>query len=183
MKMMKNTTWLRIFPIVLGLMLTLAGCKPKIIFLDTNRTELEEAEVPLKMVQFYNDKEIILRRKASSRDIKESGGRMIEIDGDQIQEIRIRRNTPCIITGIKGNKLVVRFETGEGKTLRFYKNTKGAYQIDADEWISRRGQVEYAGLDFEIQEPSNDVLLLFREKRHFRSNPESRTIKGQKAHR
>lgn len=163
--------------------LSFSSCLPKIVFLEKHRAELEEAQVPLKLVQFYNDKEIILRRRAINSDYKESGGRIIEIDGEQIQEIKIKRGTPCLITGSKGGLYTVRFENGEGKTLRFYRNSKGAFQIDADKWKNRKGEITYAGLDFLIEIESNDVILLFKERRKYRSKPESRTIKGQKAHR
>ncbi len=161
----------------------LSSCVPRIVFLEKHRAELELAEVPIRHVQFYNDKEIILRRRASTSDFKESGGKIIEIDGDQIQEIKIKRNRPCLITAEKNGKYTVRFENGKGKTLTFYRNSKGAFQIFSKEWKNKRGTVNYAGLDFTIEVDSNDVILLFKERRRFKSKPQSRTIKGQKAHR
>jgi hypothetical protein len=156
------------------------ACKPKSVFLESNRVELDTSNVELRKVQFFNDKAIILRRKATESDIRQSGGKMVEVDGEQIQEILIKKGTKGVIVGNKNGKLLIAFENGDGKYLRFYKNAKNAYQIDADKWVNRRGMVSYAEMDFAIEAESNDVLLMFREKKKFSSNSEQRTVKGLK---
>lgn len=156
------------------------ACKPKIVFLEPVRILLDTNNIALRQVQFYNDKSIVLRRKASQSDISESGGKMIEVDGEQVQEILIRKGTPGVVTGDQNGKLLVRFEKGDGKVLRFYKNSKGAYQIDADKWVTRKGLIQYAGLDFIIEEASNDVLLMYKETKKFRSASQMKTVKGLK---
>jgi hypothetical protein len=163
-----------------SLILVFAACKPKSVFLESNRILIDSAKVSLKQVQFYNDKPIILRRKATESEISESGGRMVEVDGDQVQEILIKKGTPGVLAGNQNGKLLVRFERGEGKTLRFYKNSKGAYQIDAEKWVAKKGIVKYADLDFLIEPESNDVLLMFRETKRFRSTSALETVKGVK---
>src|SRR3989338_3582965 len=95
-----------------SLLLVLAACKPKSVFLESSRIQIDSARVSLKQVQFYNDKPIILRRKATESDISESGGRMVEVDGDQVQEILIKKGTPGVIAGNQNGKLLVRFERG-----------------------------------------------------------------------
>jgi hypothetical protein len=162
------------------LVLALGACKPKSVFLENVRIQLDTANIELRNVQFYNDKNIVLRRKASQSDVSESGGKMIEVDGEQVQEILIKRGTPGVVTGNQNGKLLVRFEKGDGKVLRFYKNTKGAYQIDSDRWVARKGLIQYAGLDFVIEVESNDVLLMFKETKKFRSSTEFKTVKGLK---
>lgn len=166
---------------VLGLMVLLSSCKPKTVFLETNRVQLDTSGVALKQVQFYNDKAIILRRKApTDSEVSESGGRMIEVDGEAVQEILIKKGTPGVITGEQNGKYLVRFERGDGKVIRFYKNSKGAFQIDADKWVNRKGLISYAGLDFIIEEVSNDCLLMFKETKRFSSTSEMKTAKGLK---
>jgi hypothetical protein len=170
-----------IFLLCGGLMaLALVACKPKSVFLESVRIQLDTAKVDMRQVQFYNDKNIVLRRKASQSDVSESGGKMIEVDGEQIQEILIKRGTPGVVTGNQNGKLLVRFEIGEGKVLRFYKNSKGAYQIDSDRWVARKGLIQYAGLDFVIETESNDVLLMYKETKKYRSSSELKTAKGLK---
>jgi hypothetical protein len=162
------------------IVLTMMACKPKSVFLEANRVELDTSNVELRKVQFFNDKPIILRRKAMESDIRQSGGKMVEVDGERVQEILIKKGTKGVIVGNKNGKLLIAFENGEGKYLRFYKNAKNAYQIDADKWVNRRGMISYADMDFAIEAESNDVLLMFREKKKFKSASEQRTVKGMK---
>ena len=162
------------------IVLTMMACKPKSVFLEANRVELDTSNVELRKVQFFNDKPIILRRKATESDIRQSGGKMVEVDGERVQEILIKKGTKGVIVGNKNGKLLIAFENGEGKYLRFYKNAKNAYQIDADKWVNRRGMISYADMDFAIEAESNDVLLMFREKKKFKSASEQRTVKGMK---
>lgn len=162
------------------LSLLMMACKPKSVFLEPARAELDTFDVEIRKVQFFNDKAIVLRRKATASEIKQSGGKMIEVDGEQVQEILIKKGTPGLVVGNKNGKLLVRFENGEGKLLRFYKNSKGAYQIDADKWINRKGLIKYADLDFIIEAASNDVLLMYKEHKKFRSASELKTVKGVK---
>jgi hypothetical protein len=154
------------------------GCKPKQVFLEATRLTLIEQEIPLRSLQFYNDKDIILRRKGTSSDVKTSGGKIYEQDGVTIQEIFIKKGTPCIVDGDENGKLLVRFENGEGKTLRFYKNSKNAFQIDSDRWIQKKGLIQYAGLDFIIEQESNDVLLVYKQTHRFKSIVENTVAKG-----
>lgn len=165
----------------LGFVLLLTACRPKSVFLESNRVQLDTSGIALKQVQFYNDKPIVLRRKAEAdSEVSETGGRMIEVDGENLQEILIKKGTPGVITGEQNGKYLVRFERGDGKVLRFYKNSKGAFQIDADKWVNRKGLVTYAGLDFIVEEESNDVLLMFRETKRFSSTSQMKTAKGLK---
>ncbi len=160
--------------------LTMMACKPKSVFLESVRVELDTSDVDLRKVQFFNDKPIILRRKATESEIRQSGGKMVEVDGERVQEILIKKGTKGVMVGDKNGKMLIAFERGEGKYLRFYKNAKGAYQIDADKWVNRRGMVTYADLGFAIETESNDVLLMYKEQKKFQSASEQRTVKGLK---
>lgn len=154
------------------------SCQPPVVFLEPSRLALVENNVEMRTVQFYNDKDIILRRKATNSEVSQSGGKLIMVDGEQVLEVVIRAGTPGVCTGVQNGKFLMRFETGNGKILQFYKNSKGAFQIEAERWIGQRGQVKYAGLEFLIEPKSNDCLLLFKEKKRFRSASETRTMKG-----
>ena len=162
--------------------ITFAACnlKPRAVFLESHRLLLVTNNIPLRSVQVYNDKPIVLRRKASTYNVTQSGGKLIMVDGEQVQEVVIREGTQGVITGIQNGEFLVRFEAGNGKILQFYKNTKGAFQIDADRWVGSRGQVQYAGLEFMIETESNDVILMFVEKKRFKSVSTLRTLKGLK---
>jgi hypothetical protein len=161
-------------------LLTLAtwSCKPKSIFMEKARLALVENDVELRSVQIYNDKDIIMRTGKGTSEISQTGGKLIMVDGEQVMEIVIRAGTPGVITGMQNGKFLVRFEAGDGKILQFFKNTKGAFQIDAEKWIGLQGQVRYANIDFLLETQSKDVLLLYKEKKRFSSQAALRTVKG-----
>jgi hypothetical protein len=158
--------------------MTAWSCKPKSIFMETARLALVENNVELRTVQVYNDKAIVMRRKANSSEVSQSGGKLVMVDGEQVLEVVIRAGTPGVITGVQNGEFLVRFEAGAGKVLQFYKNTKGAFQIDADKWIGQKGQIKYANLEFLVEAESNDVILMFKEKKRYKSASNLRTVKG-----
>jgi hypothetical protein len=166
------------------LLLTVAllgwGCKEKSILMESARVALVENNVDLRSMQVYNDKAIILRRQANSSEVSQTGGKLIMVDGQQVLEVVIRANTPGVITGSQNGKFLVRFETGSGKILQFYKNSKGAFQIDADRWIGQKGALKYANLDFTLESESNNVILMYVQKKKYRSSTNQRTVKGLK---
>ncbi|MFM2376655.1 MAG: hypothetical protein RLZZ165_1752 [Bacteroidota bacterium] len=173
----KNHIILWVFGMLVAM--TVLACKPKSVFLHAERVRMDTLNYDLGQIQFYNDKDIVLRHKQSEGGfVSEMGGKMIEVDGEAIYQVVIKKGTPCLVTGEQNDKLLVRFEPGDKRFLIFYKNSKGAYQIDALKWVKRYGMIKYAGLDFTIEPESNDVLLMYRQKSSFKSISSSRTIKG-----
>lgn len=155
------------------------ACKPKSVFLESDRILLDTANISLQQIQFYNDKDIILRHKKTDEPfVSELGGKLIEVDGEAVYQVVIKKGTPCIVSGIQNGKLLVRFERGDRRVLAFYKNSKGAYQIDALKWLNRKGLIKYAGLDFVIDQRSNDVLLMYKQTKRFKSSATTKTVKG-----
>ena len=103
-----------------------------------------------------------------------------EVDGRRTQEIKIPRYTPCVIEGYENGRLYIRFERGDGKLLRFKRNSYDSFQIDADEWIKRRGAIVYGEKDFYIEPGGNDALLLVKKTKAYKSMTESRVTPGIK---
>lgn len=169
---------------VLGLLaicLFFSACAPRVYFTEEARVRLADQKVDLARIQFYNDKDIVLQRKVDSQEFLVKEGVIREIDGRRVQEIRIPRNTPCVIdSNSSSGKLYVRFERGDGKALRFFRNAYDAYQIDADEWIQRKGKIQYAGKDFYITTGGNDALLLVKKTKAYKSMTESHVASGIK---
>jgi hypothetical protein len=170
------------FHLLLLLAIALSGwnCKEKSVLLEAARLTLVEHNVELRSMQVYNDKAIVLRRQANSSEVSQSGGRLVMVDGQQVLEVVIRAGTPGVITGNQNGKFLVRFETGTGKILQFYKNSKGAFQIEADKWVGQEGRLKYANLEFSLVPESNDVILMYIQKKKYRSAANLRTVKGLK---
>ena len=106
-----------------GLGLLTFSCHPKVFFTDGARQKLEEAGDDISMLQFYNDKEILLHRKTTSRLIEPNEGVVINTEGNRVVYLRIRRRTKCRIDSIAGDRVYIRFEDGDRNNLCFYKNT------------------------------------------------------------
>jgi hypothetical protein len=157
-----------------------SSCAPRVIFTEAARVRLAEQNVDLGKIQFYNDKEMVLRRKVDSSEFTVDSGVIREVDGRRTQEIKIPRYTPCIIEAYDNGILYIRFERGDEKLLRFKRNTYDSFQIDADEWIKRRGAIEYGGKDFYIEPGGNDALLLVKKTKAYKSMTESHVTPGIK---
>jgi hypothetical protein len=158
----------------------ISSCAPRLIFKEDARARLTEQNVDLAKVQFYTDKEIILRRKVDSSEFSVDDGVIIEVDGRRTQEIKIPRYTPCIFEQYDNGRLYIRFDRGEDKLLRFKRNSYDSFQIDADAWIKRRGQIEYGGKDFYIEPGGNDALLLVKKTKAYKSFTDSEVTRGLK---
>jgi hypothetical protein len=166
---------------VFGLLLIVvafSACKPKLLFSEEERMKLAEREVPITSVQFYNDKEIILRRKMNSSDLSVSGGVIKTVDGRQVEEIKIPRYTPCIADSFVDGRFFVRFEREDDRQMRFYKNSYNMFQIDAERWIAGKGKVEYAGKVFFIENAGNDALLVVRKSKLYDQSTNRNFAKG-----
>ena len=168
------------FMAVTAIVFLVSACAPRVIFMHEARVRLEEQEVDLSRIQFYNDKDIVLQRKVDSQEYTVKEGVIREIDGRRVQEVRIPRNTNAVIDSTNGGNLYVRFERGDDKLIRFYRNEYDTYQIDADEWIQRQGKIEYAGKDFYITAAGNDALMLVKKTKAYKTMTESHVVSGIK---
>jgi hypothetical protein len=148
------------------------------LFSEDERLRLEVREVPITSVQFYNDKEIILRRKMNSSDLTVAGGVIKTVDGRQVEEIKIPRYTPCVADSFANGHLYIRFERGDDRQIRFYKNSYNMYQVDAERWIAGKGKVEYAGVVYFIENAGNDALLVVRKSKLYDQSTSRNFAKG-----
>jgi hypothetical protein len=79
---------------------------------------------------------------------------------------------------VSGNSYWIRFELGQGETLRFYKNQYDHYQIWADRWHSGRGNIVYGGKDYIIERIGNDCLLMVKNSQSFRKSNQKKVAEG-----
>ena len=172
----RPSTWVLLLWIGMGMMTF--SCHPKVYFTNSAREKLEEAGDNIAMLQFYNDKEILLRRKTTSREVLSDEGLVVNTEGIRVMDLRIRRRTPCRIDSIAGNRIYIRFEDGDGNHLVFYKNTYDHYQIYSDEWVSGRGNVKYNMKDFAIERIGNDCLLMVQNNSKYRRLTDRKVVEG-----
>ena len=168
------------FLLLLGCILAFSSCAPKLMFSEEERLKLVENGMDIRTVQFFNDKEIVLRRKMNSTDLSVRGGVIKTLDGSQVEEIRIMRYTPALVDSFSNGRLYVRFERGDDRQLIFYRNTFSMYQIDAEKWLKGKGKVEYAGKVFFIENVGNDALLVVKKTKEYRNATSSKRVEGMK---
>lgn len=154
------------------------GCASKVFYTQEYRVKVDTAKIDPSKLQFYNDKEFLIRRKTVIKDVATEDGVVSMTEGVRVQDIRVRRGTPCRVDSVSGNNYWVRFEIGEGHTVRFYKNSFDYYQIGADKWVRGRGAIAYGGKECEIERVGNDCLLLVKNYQTFRDKKEKRVASG-----
>jgi hypothetical protein len=155
----------------------LSGCASKVFYTQDYRVKVDCAGIDPSKLQFYNDKEFLIRRRTTSKEVKSIDGVVSQTEGVRVQDIRVRRGTPCRVDSVSGNFYWVRFEIGEGNVVRFYKNAFDHYQIGADKWVRGRGNIVYGGKDCEIERVGNDCLLQVKNYQTFRDKKQ-RNIAG-----
>lgn len=149
-----------------------ASCANKIYFTQDERDLIEKdttRQVDIRDLQFYNDKEILLRGKSHNNNLIANSGVVVKSEDLVVRDLRIRRGTPCRVDSVGYNCLFVRFELGEGEVLRFYRNEFDHYQIYANRWFAGRGSIVYGGVDFTIERLGNDCLLMVKNYEKFRA--------------
>lgn len=164
---------------ILGLLgLILTSCGPSHLFTEDSRNILVTQGIEIENIQFYCDKDIIMRRKSDKTQTEITNGEIKQIDGKLTEEVRIPRGTPGIIDSIAELKLYISFEDCRDCILLFSKNSFDAYQVDAESWIEVSGKVMYGGKVFYLTPPNHDAMLLVKKSEIYKPEKRGRTAKG-----
>ncbi len=147
--------------------LALAACSgPKSYFTQDIRKKLEANSVDLTQLQFYVDRDVVLKRELTSGNLNVTSGKVKMENGKYIHIIVLKKFTPGVCTGVSDKSLDISFEMGDGKTLKFGL-TPGAkienYQILAHKWVNNMGEVTYDGQTYQIQAEGSRAALLIRK--------------------
>lgn len=176
----RRQQWGLIGLVCIGLMVLMvggSGCASRVFYNQDYRMQVDCAGIDPGKLQFYNDKEFLIRRKIVKNEVHSVNGVVETVEELSHQDIRIRRGTPCRIDSVAGNFYFVRFEIGEGNVVKFYKNAFDYYQIGADVWVRGRGSILYGGNECEIERIGNDCLLQVKNYQRFR-NQKQRQVAG-----
>jgi hypothetical protein len=165
---------------LLACLVGLSSCTSKVFYTQEYRVLVDSSHLDPTRLQFYNDKEFLIRRRTSTKEVVTEGGVVSQTEGIRVQDIRVRRGTPCRVDSVSGNSYFIRFEIGEGNVIKFYKNAFDHYQIGADKWVRGRGNILYGGKDCEIERVGNDCLLLVKNYQTFRDQKQKNIAGGLK---
>jgi hypothetical protein len=132
----------RIFIVILGLLL-LNSCA--VHFTNSLRTQLENNNVDLNKIQFYNSSSFTLQREITTQDAGVVEGKIKIQEGRKIELIRIYPNTPAICDNSSKDTLYIIFEQGDNKRIPFVHN-----EYDNRFWLmtSRHGDTPIEVTDY-----------------------------------
>ncbi|WP_306641928.1 hypothetical protein [Sanyastnella coralliicola] len=131
----------------------LSSCSSRVLVNNAMRSELHLTRNQLIGLPVENSGKITLYAAEPSASLYSSGAIP--------QEITIPKGTPGVVVFAFANKLVVRFEYGEGKTLVFGANDEYTeYKLMAEDWEDGHGSLSYGGATYFAEPGSSDVSLV-----------------------
>lgn len=161
----------------------LSSCATKKPFSTDVMKRYNVSEADLTKMQFYTSDDIILKRaEAHGTGKKTEDGVLTISKGKDIEEIFIKKNTPCLIQKIANrNQFMMNFGDGN-KYLVFgtMGQSSGYYTFQASEYVSGRGKVNYGNTYYFANPSSKYVHLNFKMKSLRDVNIKRRSVKGKK---
>ncbi len=138
-----------------SLVLLLSACATQVPYTNLIRDEFAlDSEEKLSKVQFYISHTIVMDEEVKNENsTTTSNGTLINSSNTKKESLIIQAGTPCIFDsyGTKG-EINVRFETGEGKTLKFFSKNEAnrRYYFDVD-WNQPGGpKIKYGAVSYKI---------------------------------
>jgi len=164
--------------IVMGSLL-ISSCNNLIYFTEDIRNNLNENQLEVEKVQFYNSEKIILKRSLSKEETQIAKGTILLEDGHYFEEIIIPKRTKGIVVKKGSEYLKIAFETGDNRNLRFVINDDKYYQISADSWKNDYGCISYDTTTYFVIPGSSSTLLMVNKEYISNFEKNRRTLKGR----
>lgn len=161
------------------------SCATKVPYTQQIREDFSLDETSLKQVQFYTSRAIILERQGERETTATTGqaGDLVVNETSSSERIVIPANRPCIFEGMeKDGSILIRFELGEGRYLRFNQRREGAqerFHLVA-EWRDGRGELDYDNAVYFAVSGSSAAYLLVKLKKWQKNKRKDRVVKGMK---
>lgn len=166
-----------------------SACSPKIYFTEDTKIQLEKNNVELGKIQYYNSEPIVLARQIKKEDINVVSGKVKLEQGQYIEEVIIKKNTPGVFTEKNDQVLFISFEDGAGKVIPFLKieaqnsSYPPIYQVGSLEWKNSNGKkigiINYDNNKYSIVSGSASRLLINKSVLYKREK-KSRVASGRK---
>jgi hypothetical protein len=177
---MKNYSWLAI-----AMPMLITACSPsKTYFTQSIRQDVERSHVDISKIQFYVDRDIVLRRDMDNGEVKVTSGKVHFENGHYVNIIRLKKGTPGVCTLLRNDIVGISFEAGSDKFLTFgktrYASPTDPYRILANEWVKDYGIIQYEGKPYRIETSGTEAGILIRSKWLQKNQVESREMKGRK---
>ncbi len=119
------------------------------VFTEELRRDLESADIPLSKVQFFNDKNIVIKREGvNPNDINvNSEGKISIQNGKSVQTISLRPFTPGVSLGNENGAIYVSWDDSQQdqKGIRFNLNGNQYYMATTED-----AKLNYKGFLYDI---------------------------------
>lgn len=176
--MKKCAYYLLVLPFIL-----VACSSPKTYFNASIRNKVESSHQPLEKIQFYADRDIVLRRDMNTGETKVTSGKVKIENGHYVNIITLKKNTPGVCTQVRNNTVNISFENGENKYLTFgktkYAKPDDPYRILANEWVKEYGIIDYEGGKYHLQPAGTEAGIMIKTSVLKKYKVEERKMKGR----
>lgn len=146
------------------------------------RQKVENSHQPLQQIQFYADRDIVLRRDLDIGETKVTAGKVTIVNGKSVNVVKLAKKTPGVCTLVKNNLIGVSFENGDNRFLAFGKTRNALptdpYRILANDWVNNEGYTIYDGKKYHILEGA-EASLQIKSNSLYRSSKEERKLTGR----
>ena len=179
LKNMKKQLYLIILPAII-----FTSCSSsKTYFTPDIRRRVEANSVSLTKIQYYADRNIVLKRELEKGETKVISGTVKFENGHNTNIIKLKKGTPGVCTYVGPNKVSISFEMGDGKYLNFGKTRNGTadepYRILADDWVNDYGVITYEGKQYHIEPAGTEASIKIKTKWLKTTKVEKREMKGR----
>lgn len=141
--------------------LTLASCQKNVYLTGSLMHQLQENELDLTRIQFYNDNPLYLEREVPSSDATIKSGKVVFKNGRYINRIGLEKNTPGLVQKEENGHLLIAFEkSSEESSLRFgpVAGERGEYFYQL---VDTQGNANFSRIDYE----GSKYLVIYKKPR------------------
>ncbi|MCH2229741.1 MAG: hypothetical protein MK105_05295 [Crocinitomicaceae bacterium] len=173
------------FLLVIGIILV--GCGTRVPYTSQIKDEFGlDTDKQMAKVQFFTSATIILEKnKRSGNQTTDDDGALVSSSNTNQDRIIIPNGTKCVFDSYGQNQeLVLRFETGQGKTISFAMregSTSGKFYLVAN-WNggSKGGDISYGNDMYTATTASATAYLQVIRKKLQKTKRKDRVVKGMK---
>ena len=171
---------IKLFPAVL-LLLILSSCNNKMLFTWDLKQKIDQRELDLQKVQFYNSDKITLRRVLPHNEAVVAEDTIKFEDGQYIEEIIIKKETPGICEEASDFDLNISFEPGNNKTIAFSLNKLDkTYELNVAKRGNEKGRIVYDSMVYVVQADKQLPKLMIEKNDVYIYKVDQRILKGRK---
>jgi hypothetical protein len=171
----------KLFILPLVLMFFFSGCasKKSVFFNQEIRDNVESYEIEMTEIQFYNSHKIVLERNLTYEETKVASGKIRFENGQFIERIIIKKNTPGVCESFTEDMIDVAFEQGDNRVLKFVRDSESKFRVSALEWTDKYGKIAYDTTHFFIAPGGEKAVLKVKLEDIYNFKKQERVAPGR----